>query len=209
LLDTGKYGFTEQDNETFPESRSYLAIGATKTTHIVEGMTGKASAAVMIGGCFSSFHQLKNYSYMYVSFSVKKTPFHEADHPLAVKIQALAGNERYPLSERAVKKVNDNIKGSRSFVLYLSSFIIYLGLWVYIHHETSKDGTPKPRREFPIHGMVSTTASQQSFDMVVDEAGNVRKTTVAQHFSQRYGIELTYVIHLKKRFNDPNRFSTY
>jgi hypothetical protein len=47
--------------------------------------------------------------------------------------------------------------------------------------------------------MVSTTASQQSFELVVDEAGNVRTTTVAQHFSQRYGIELTYVIHILKR----------
>jgi hypothetical protein len=61
LLDAGKYDLLKY-GFTFPESLSYLAIGATKTTHIVEG-TGKASAAIVVGGWFSSIHQVRNYSY--------------------------------------------------------------------------------------------------------------------------------------------------
>jgi hypothetical protein len=58
LLDPSKYGFGSNDADTYPESQTYLAIGTSKMTQIVEGSMGQPSAAVIMGGWLAIFSKI-------------------------------------------------------------------------------------------------------------------------------------------------------
>jgi hypothetical protein len=111
LIDATRYEFLTTDGESYPESNTYLAIGASKSAQIVSGQSGEPLASLVINGLISLFKFNKHQQFNLV----KKTPFHDADKPLSDKIIALSGPAD-PLAAWNLRKITDHVKGISIYI---------------------------------------------------------------------------------------------
>uniref|UniRef100_A0A914HVZ9 Piwi domain-containing protein n=1 Tax=Globodera rostochiensis TaxID=31243 RepID=A0A914HVZ9_GLORO len=89
-----QFGFTGEDALTFEENNTYLALGCSKSTHLIEGSTRGRGSNCAAG----------------LLVQPKKTPFH-ANCSLLDKVKALVGNDFGMERGRMVQSLNNGVKG--------------------------------------------------------------------------------------------------
>uniref|UniRef100_A0A183C995 Piwi domain-containing protein n=1 Tax=Globodera pallida TaxID=36090 RepID=A0A183C995_GLOPA len=89
-----QFGFTGEDALAFEENNTYLALGCSKSTHLIEGSTRGRGSNCAAG----------------LLVQPKKTPFH-ANCSLLEKVKALLGNDLGMDRGRMVQSLNNGVKG--------------------------------------------------------------------------------------------------
>jgi len=162
-------------------SRVWYPYGPTVYRIPENGGSDLTCGRVIWQGLFGATHVGQNYI-PYVNFDVSHSGFYKQQSMVEFMIDILNANFSQRRNDFSVKELNANTKLSPAWVQAINREVKGLKVIMEIRRANGENY----EREYRINSMIGETAIMKEFEMRTAD-GQVRKISVAEYFTERYG----------------------